>query len=769
MLATSGAFAAMVTGGDQMLAWRVTMTLPGGAYSDMTLAVSSVQIDASTTSDMPAGTRLQVGYPSMQARFTLSGLVDQTDESKTAAWLFGRYSTTSPLYQLDALFSAVTVDLGLYPAAAAGTPEYVRKFTGIIDDYVANPDGTVSFTCIDLIRSWLRSAPALPSIGSVAAFETLTAEYAVDALLRAATDGAVSSWPAQRPGCVMAAGLRSVLQAEVGQLTITLPPPAWTFVPGVFGTALQPSVAFTGRPVWTWSAPVVMAPSSTTTLHVETWVNNLNDGVLIWLYDAHSALVAQVQFDGSSLITAIVTKGSGSPASVAASTSPGGHYFAADITITINGAGVATWGGTAYIGATSYSLGTGHTAFTSAVPVQMDSVLVDRVGSGAVSFEALQVSVETTPASNFGFTPRAVLDPSLNALSVIPESAAGDPYRVIQQICDAELAVAGGDESGIFRFYNRDTIRGATSARDITSSGSLTAIGGVETTAAAVVNRAIVDYTDWNYAAARTAVYSATAPIKVPAHQTIILTPTLDNPVTDVPGIYAAALPDGSTDQTASYYRASIDSAGTARHPGVYVLAAQSGANTLRITLYNPSSLDAWLVSPANYLDLTVGTPVLRIAGIAITASAVLTADYQYPPVNPDGTGGAKTTRFGEVANQISGNPWIQDRVTAEDLTTAMVVDLANPRPNLTAVSIIPDPRLQLIDVAHIQDPDVTLVDEYGRIFGWTITWEAGSAGSADRYEMTVDARTLAAPGGWLMGVAGRSEIPTTAYVYPSI
>jgi hypothetical protein len=87
---------------------------------------------------MPASTRLEVGYPAMSCTFTLSGLVDLTDESKTAGWLFGPYQATSPLYRKDALYAPVTVDVGLNTDAAAGsatqgTPEYVRKFTGKVD------------------------------------------------------------------------------------------------------------------------------------------------------------------------------------------------------------------------------------------------------------------------------------------------------------------------------------------------------------------------------------------------------------------------------------------------------------------------------------------------------------------------------------------------------------------------------------------------------------------------------------------------------------
>jgi hypothetical protein len=39
-------------------------------------------------------------------------------------------------------------------------------------------------------------------------------------------------------------------------------------------------------------------------------------------------------------------------------------------------------------------------------------------------------------------------------------------------------------------------------------------------------------------------------------------------------------------------------------------------------------------------------------------------------------------------------------------------------------VSIVPDPRLQTVDVVRIQDPDVTGMDEYARIFGWTLDWD---------------------------------------------
>jgi hypothetical protein len=50
------------------------------------------------------------------------------------------------------------------------------------------------------------------------------------------------------------------------------------------------------------------------------------------------------------------------------------------------------------------------------------------------------------------FTPKAVLDPSLNTSVRVINEVTGDTYSVIQQFADAEMAVAGGDEAGTFRF-----------------------------------------------------------------------------------------------------------------------------------------------------------------------------------------------------------------------------------------------------------------------------------------------------------------------------
>jgi hypothetical protein len=170
----------------------------------------------------------------------------------------------------------------------------------------------------------------------------------------------------------------------------------------------------------------------------------------------------------------------------------------------------------------------------------------------------------------------------------------------------------------------------------------------------------------------------------------------------------------------------------------------------------NPSNLDAGLVSPASYLDITAVTPLLRLAGLPITLTDSLTADYQWP----EPPAGAGTSRFGEIVYASPNSAWIQDGAAALELARDVVVDMCVPRPNLTGVTIVPDPRLQLTDRVFLSDPDATGLAEYATIFASSLTYSAGST------TQTIDARTTAAPGGWILGVAGRSELNLTTYLY---
>jgi hypothetical protein len=763
MIATTGAYQTMAESLDQVPDYRVTITLPGGVYPDLTLGVKRLEINASTSSDLPDQTRFQVGYPAMECTFTLAGLVDQRDESKTAAWLFGKYPTTasdgstSPLYQQFVEQSLVTVDLGLQPAGAAGVSELLRKFTGYVAYYQENPDGSVDFTCVDS-RTLLRSFPVVPPVVTAPPYNAgLTSEFAVDALLRKASASTVSTWPAQRPSCLLAVGLRASLWPEVGSLVTTAAQPVPTFATGVYGSGIaQATASLTGLSNVTWQTTAALG----TTVFVEFWVKGVFFPPFIGIHDAGSLIAGVPLLTLAATSTGLTVTPSagtlGGPTFTWTTTvDTNAHYVA--FKLTLPAAGGTAWSATAYLDGASQASG----AMNFTTPRGAPSWNLITAVPQSATIEALQVTTESAPALNNAFSPKAALDPSLNALQVVPEMS-GDPWQIIQEVADAEFAVAGFDESGIFRFKNRATLRGAALSRTVTSTMALRALG-VESTTASVINRATIPYTPYVYATVASTVWTIGTATRIPKGQTVTLTATVDGLFTNL-ATTISKLPNGTVDPTASYYRVSYDSAGSSEHPGVtFGAIMQTSANTLTIPVTNPTTRDAWLVSPANYLDVPAGTPLLRIAALAVTPGDALVADFQYPPVS---SGGAASTRWGEVAYQPSSSQWLQDPDSATQLAQDIVVDSCIPRPNLTNVSIIPDPRLQLSDVVRIVDSDRTGVDEYARIFAWTLTYEAGSDGGDMTYDMTIDARTLSAPGGWIMGYAGRSEVGATAYVY---
>lgn len=762
-------------------AFAVTLALPGGIYPDASVALTSLQIQAATTTDVPDGTRIDEGYPARAASFTLAGSIDPADETKTVAWLFGRYSTSSPLYRQDMFRRLVTIDVNLYPDGAAGTPEVFRQFTGYVDDYAENPDGSVDFDCVDF-RSNLRNVTNLGAVVTAAPYNAnLTSEYAVDALLRTSTSGVFSSWPKARPSAVLAVGFRSSLWPEIGVLDTSFLQPAPSFAACVNGTGLVPHNELNAN---SGGSPQNVYTTAGTgigqDLFLEHWINGVTAaagaGTVIKILAADESVGVVIRYDRTAITVQAFTPGSTDHGDTwTVSVTAAAHYLAVKLHWVY---GTATVSGSVQLDGAVHTIASRNIGgATRAAGKTLTSVRVSQLSGTTTTIEALQLSTETAPTPSYPFTPKAVLDPSLNMLQVVPEIA-GDPWQTIQDIAVAELAWAGFDEAGVFRFANRRTLQSTAIDRTVTSAQSLTSLN-VKNSTASVINRAQVGYTTWSTAPAPSNwVYSIDVVTKIPRKQTVTLTPTLDGFVTGL-DTGVSVYPNSSTATNYSNYRASTDAAGTKEHPGplTFTVTQPGGANKLTIVVTNSSNADAYLVTPANYTDIAVGTPWLNIAGRRVTQNNEMTADVQWPPATytwPSGLTGAAGSRFGEVAWALTGNQWVQDADTANLLASEVVTLSAVPLPDVTNVDVMPDPRLQLTDTIHVQDPDVSNVDEYGRIFGVDISYDAGTDfGSEPTYTQTLDIRTLGAPGGWILGVVGRSEIGagsstvnSTAYLY---
>lgn len=712
---------------------RVQVNLPVLGWTDLSAQVSNVQVQASLVTDQPDGTRFEVGYPSLQLTFVYA---DTTG-------MFAPYNTASPIYRHPAAKCAVTCDWGT-PTGVNGATEWLRKFTGQVDTYEVMTDGTVKFTCIDN-RSLLRSSVSVPAVVTAPPFNAgLTSEFAIDHLLRIASNGTISSWPAQRPQCVLTVGMRSSTWPEVGTLD-TGATQIVGFVPGAFGSALTGA---TTRVSYMLDSAV---PATSTSLFVEMWVTNVA---------AATGPIMQLGFLSGGTFTPSLSlsidTANGLMLSAVGSVnwhptiSTGAHYVAAQVTIDSGGNISATL---RLDGATSSTL-----AGIFVTPAAMTRAVLAPQGSATI--EAIQVTTEAAPTSNYGFTPQAVLDPSLNPLQVVPAVDVGsDVWQVIQQIADAELGVAAMDEStGKFYFRNRDTLRTSAPVATLTSSVSLKDLD-IEVDAAALSNRVQIPYQGWTFAKTGTLAAQFTSAHKVAAHSTQTFTLTTDQMVAQIDSVFSVLPNTGAPTRDAagnpidgnSWYRASIDSAGTTEHPGVTVTATQITPNQVNVTVVNPAGVTAWFVVPSNYTDIDAGTPSLWLGGLPVTPGDQVTADtgatFKVNPTDPD------------VTYQAQVNPWMQDGDTANDLAFRIADDMSGIQPQLTNIDVVPRPDLQLGDRVILQDPDVTSISEHVVLWGWTLTAQAGSD------SMQIDGRAVAAPGQWILDDNTRSILDSTTYI----
>lgn len=758
MLASTSQFAAMIEGREQVVTYDVSVDLPGGIYPSLALAVTDLEIDASVDSDMPQGTRLEEGFSAVSGSFTVSGRVDPDDETKTAAWLLGRYptkaadGTVTPLVHTDLLMARVEIILGLYPDGAGDDPEQFVKLVGKVEDYGREGEA-VTFNVIDLRQDYRGSVETAAVITAPPFNAGMTNEFVVDYLLRRQSGGLVSSWPAIRPQCVLAVGFRSSPWAEVGTLNASQNQPDVSFGPGLMGSALVDATPSVGG----WDELTYDLESAVgTALFAEWWQPDdpsSSGGAFVGTSPTGEGIGLDRVGDTFSVV---LTDASGDLIGLDSWTAPTGSGVYTAFKVTLPAVGGNTYTVTYRAGATSHTSGP-HGMTSARTSLAWDTGETDIAGG---SVEGMQVTTEASPAFNDTFTPRAVLDPSFNRLLAVPKIT-GDGWRAIQDLAASELAVAGF-EGDVFRYLNRRTLAQSSTVRTITSDDALLAIAE-SSSSAGIVNRAQIGWTPWTFDDARSTVWEATSKIRVPAHDTYTTTVQLDGYACNVDS-GASLLPDLSGDTTQSFFRASRDPDGLRVHPGVTVTLSQPTPDSILVTAVNDTGLDAWLVSPATYSDVLAGTVLLRVAAQVVTQGEGQLTDYQWPPAS---SGGAAGSRFGELPFVLSGNQWLQVEDCAIQLGKDIVAASCVPRPDLIGTAIRPDPRIQRCDRARFVDSASTGIDAYALIFGYKITYQAGGGeGGGDKFEMTVDGRAIAPPGGWIGGVEGASEGGVTTYGY---
>ncbi len=727
MLTASGAFDTTINTKVMTVAARLEIDTPAGPTGNFTATLRSVDLTAQNTTDLPDGVHDTAGFTNIGGTIVLAG---QLSNGMSVADYFNPDNAASPIYRIKVKGLPVRFSFGVQPQGTTG-PEVVRKLTGRLGaGSINHAQGEVTFPVVDLSADW-NGVPSIPSVVTAPPYNAgLTSEFALDQIIRA--ENGDSSWPKTRPSCVLSAGMRSSIWPEVGRLDSAHSQPVQTFVPGAMGSALQ-ITTFGGYIAYLLAAPV------TTVVFIEFWYQGSDVAVTV------GSPTDGVYLNGDVSLASVGAQAGGS-----ASGTPGAgdlHYLAAQITLPAVGGN--TYSG--YINVDGYSSPFAFTAPTARAGAAWTTATVTMYDDTG-SIEALQISTETAPASNAIFQPAAVIDPSLNPLTVVPPvDPSAKAWDVIQQIAAAELGYARRDEFGVFRFSNRQTLAAQPVARAVTADTSLkslsTSIGG-GTEARAIT----VPYTPWAFGAP-TAVFTATTAIKAPRNRTTVFTQTLtalaanlDTTSSVLPNSHSSV--DGGT-----WHRASNEAAGVTEHAGVTVTVTQATGNTVTVTVRNSTSRDAYLVTPSNYTDLAAGSPALWIGGTPATAGDEASVTVTYPP--------------GDAPLTLTSNPYLQDHDTALAVGNFLLNQLFYPIRDFTDVDIVPDARLQVADIVHLQDPARSFIDEYAYVWGWSFNATFPPAGEdGGSWDMTLDVRALGPPGAWLLGIAGRSEFGVDTYMY---
>lgn len=810
MQASTAAFDTTIAGSAMTVTATVTINLPVPAYNDVTLAVDAITVDRQTTTDMPAATRLITGYPAASAQLTLSGLIDQTDASKTIAWLLNPANSVSPLYRQDILGAAITIQAGLALPGSA-TPETFAIFTGIVDDYTVNMhDGTVTLACLDnrAVMSGAVTVPAAfdggitPASGAGSTsygFNTgaITASWVLNYLLeKSGTYLAPPPRPQQLVRQTLHGGVWPEIGPSVPQVALDVrsfgsPSRSSGYVAGKFSPAVP------ATPLW--SAGTAVGSSA----------YPLSAAIPGWFFGTTKPLtyIAWIKYDPNKFVAPtfvgqwnVYTSNTRHSLNLTPGDIPSGGNIALSVFWTTIDTGLSgsqgvgsvpgdnAWHqiaiGYTYTTATNlqvkYWLDGVPTATTNINTAAQFSMLaydfianmsVLHVGGGIV-MESIQVSNETDPTVaglDSGWVPEpGSIDASLNTLAVVPDTSRSDQWAVIQQIAEAELGVAGFDEMGAFRFYNRDTLQGRTSSRSVTPTYSLRTLD--QQVGRSFVRNHIQVPVNAVQLSAFGAVWNAPNVIQIPANGIYTTIATTTTPAVAV-ATNTGVIPPGGLALNTSGYRAAPFPDGTGgSFTNLLMTVTPLTSTTTRITVSNPNGFTMYLLTPTvgGFPAGSVGQPALSLGGYAVTlvsqnvdsttgsSSGASLVDVQFPALQD---GGAASSARGDQLLAVPSNLWVQDQGLATTIANDLLVDLYRPKPLWRNVQIVADPRLQLTDRATIADLVTTQVNDDAYIFGVHTTI------SRTAWAQSLDLRAIATPGGWLLGVAGRSELAVTTYL----
>jgi hypothetical protein len=782
MRTVTPAYAAAIGKSETRPASKVTVTWPAGvvgAPTDLSKVFMGITAQADLTTDAPAGTRLIAGYPARNASLVLGGAIKDPTGSMMA--LFDSWSTSSPLYDFDWTGingARVVIQQGIYLRGVL-LPETYTIMTGYVDGVaVERGTGVVTLSLLDY-RPLLSNVPALPmmlasttysqaapGLSSLPFIEYILAANGIYAAPQPRTTGS---------GCLWYATLHQTLWSQVS------PPASANF-------AASATISDDFTPSWTpgkWAgataATAYIRQAMTKTASLDTGHSVLMEG---WVASRRPASIAA----GSSMTMSVA--GNSLTDKVELIVDIGVAPGTLDVRVQVTRSGTTVTTATINIPAspTDYQHLMARVAFTGATTATvdlwadathntynlvalgawaMDATFVELSSWFYLPVDTWQVWADDPAAVPVDFTPTAYLDASLNVMTATPAvEGVTDVWGLFQQLADAELATFGFDEDLIFRFKNRRNFP-SVAGRVVTSLIAIKDLAHetIEANRGRTINATVTPYAIQPLAV----VWNATQTYAVPAKGTLTIFATLNGPTAFVPpgasGLINNMNPVNQPGPNNSY-RGNTKSDGTGPDTDVLnCVMTQLDATTVKIVITNPANHITYVVSPSLYTDMPAGTASLWLVGYPLNAGAALAAAGQQS-VTVSATYGA-----GLPAINLPDSQWRQDQATVQTLCEDVLADYVVPRPQLGKLTIVGDAALQLGDRVTLQDrgelaavgkpavPPATMNDDV------IITSIHPTISDDGGFVQDITARLIGRPRGWILGVAGRSELGSTTYI----
>jgi hypothetical protein len=306
----------------------------------------------------------------------------------------------------------------------------------------------------------------------------------------------------------------------------------------------------------------------------------------------------------------------------------------------------------------------------------------------------------------------AVLDDGTNTIAYTPAINGKDAWDVIADLASAEFGSALWDESGVFHFWNYDTIKHKqdSNARTIAVSDTNT----LQITNSLDSVRNVYSVNAGKKSTAQSVVYSSNSldSFIVPAFTARTFEIFTDDVQFTEPRMlsrYSIGTTAGTTgfprwnDFVQHGYALQLFSGGVWAEPNftnvtIDVTVSFDARGVMIIDCYNGWGQDARFAvnDKTDTTDSTNNSPALRIQGSKINGDVNLALS------NSDR---ASISKYGTRSFQASGD-WYQQYYNTEGLMQVLIPRTNKPIPTTQQITIPGDPRLQLGDTVQLYDPE---------------------------------------------------------------